>query len=109
VTEGIITNRHARQHHGYVNDAALKMLGFSVKQELIGKNASRLMAEEESFGVIPEVDECRGANANKGFLNVRLMKKDGRTFDAELNAASVRDAVGNFNGFRNQCQRYYRT
>jgi len=29
----------------------------------------------------------------------KLMKKDGRTFDAELNAASVRDAVGNFNGF----------
>jgi len=29
----------------------------------------------------------------------KLLRKDGSTFDAELNAASVKDAVGKFNGF----------
>jgi PAS domain S-box-containing protein len=97
VTEGIITT----DMHGSitdVNDAALKMLGFSVKQELIGKNASRLMAEEESFESFQKLMNAVEQTRIKDF-ECKLMKKDGRTFDAELNAASVRDAVGNFNGF----------
>ena len=97
VTEGIITtDLHGRITD--INDAGMKIHGYSAKPELIGMNASQLMAEEESVESFQKLMQAMDQTRIKDF-ECKLLRKDGSTFDAELNAASVKDAVGKFNGF----------
>ena len=97
VTEGII----ATDINGYitdVNNATLKIHGYTSKQELIGNKFYELMAEQDilkSNGNIPNVLE----NEQSENFACKLVTRDRHVFDAELNTAGIRDKEGNTKGF----------
>ena len=80
------------------NQAAVSLGGFSSKEELMGKNAFTLIAEEDHRRAM----ENYKITAEKGFLrNVpyTLVKKDGHEYPAELSASVLKDGSGNPVGF----------
>jgi PAS domain S-box-containing protein len=97
VTEGIITT-DPQGRITDINDATLKMHGYSCKDELIGKNATQLIAEKAMLESFLNLMKAMEQTQIKDF-ECKLLRRDGHTFDAELNTASMRDVAGKFKGF----------
>jgi PAS domain S-box-containing protein len=81
-----------------VNDAKVRMHGYTSKEELIGRNLTELL---------PERDRDRATNNLKrrlergftGAVEYTLIKKDGQEFPAEASTGVLRDASGMPTGY----------
>jgi len=75
------------------NQVTLQMHGFSVKKELIGKNAFDLIIGKDHQRALENINKI----LKEGFIkNVEytFLTKDGREFPAELSANVIRDSLG---------------
>jgi PAS domain S-box-containing protein len=80
------------------NQATLDMLGYSSKEELIGKNDFAFIAKKDRKKAMGNMKMTltRGLVKNKEYT---LTTKDGREFQAELSASVVKGSSGNPLGF----------
>jgi PAS domain S-box-containing protein len=89
VTEGIIVT----DMDGWIldiNDTGLKMCGYSEKRIVINKNVFRLLDGQEHLSILKNAIE----QGKIGRVDGVFTRGDGQKFDAELNAAVIRDANG---------------
>lgn len=74
----------------YANRAAYKMLGYTNKDEVIGKSVKKfVVSEEDGEWILNELKE----HAFKSEFNA--LRKDGSEFPVRLSASRIRDSVGN--------------
>ena len=81
-----------------LNEAALRIHGYSCKEEAIGRSVLDSIAEEDRARLI----RGRGRvleSGSTGSIECKSLAKDGRQYDAELNAALLKDKSGNPVGF----------
>jgi len=80
------------------NEQTLKMLGFSSKDELIGKSSFAFIAKEGRQRAMENLKKTLEQGSTKN-IEYTSLTKDGREFPVELSASVVRDASGNPIGF----------
>jgi PAS domain S-box-containing protein len=80
------------------NQATLDNLGYEIKEELIGKNAFETIAEKDQKRAIKNLSIAieQGSIHN---IEYEIVRKDGRTFPANMSAGVIKDASGNITGF----------
>ncbi|GAH62107.1 unnamed protein product, partial [marine sediment metagenome] len=81
-----------------LNEAALRLHGYDSKDEVVGRSAFELVAEKDRVRAMENLKRT----LEQGYIvNVEytLLRKDGSEFDAELNAAVMRDSCGSPIGF----------
>jgi len=80
------------------NRATLDNLGFSSKEELIGKSALKIIAEKDHKKALKNLrlvaDEGSVYNAE-----YEVVRKDGHMYPASISAAVIKDASGEMKGF----------
>jgi PAS domain S-box-containing protein len=81
-----------------VNQAGLRLFGYSHKQEIIGRNGLELVSVKCHARAMEDMSRTL-QTGNSGTLEYTFVAKDGREFAAEYNVAVVRDAFGNPVGF----------
>ena len=82
---------------GYVidlNDAAVRLHGYSNKEEFIGKNALELVAESDRQRVAEQGIKAFKKAGTFDRLEYRVLKADGTEFDAEFSGVPLRDDTG---------------
>ncbi len=80
------------------NGAAIRLYGYSGREELIGRSALDFINEKSNAGI----EETRRRAFEEGLSGNREFKclaKDSREFDAEFNAALLRNESGDATGF----------
>ncbi len=80
------------------NQATLDMLGFSSKEELIGKSGFSLIAKKDQQKAAEHLKEALEQGSVKN-VEYTFLTKDGREVPAELSASAIRDSSGNPTGF----------
>ena len=80
------------------NEQAVKINGYSSKEELISRNALDSIAKDDAQAAekIRKIFECDGYIRN---LQYTFLTKDGRKFPAEFSASAIRDASGRAESF----------
>jgi PAS domain S-box-containing protein len=80
------------------NQATLKNLGYANKEELVGKKALETIAPKDHKRAIRNLTICieKGSIYN---IEYEIVRKDGKTFPANLSASVIRDASGKITGF----------
>jgi PAS domain S-box-containing protein len=76
-----------------VNQAMVRMHGYDSREELIGRNALDLCAEEDRARASSNTRR-RLEKGLRGAIEYTLLRKDGSKFPAEVNMATIRDAHG---------------
>jgi PAS domain S-box-containing protein len=82
--------------HGNIldcNEAAWKMLGFSSKEEVIGKNHLELIAEKDRESALKSLKIAFEQGTTKN-VEYTFLKKNGEEYQGELSASILRDSVG---------------
>jgi len=83
-----------------VNDAAVRMHGYTTKDDIIGKNGLELVAERDHKKVIDgAMRQSRGESPGDIAEIHMLLKADGTEFESESSRAMLRDANGKPMGF----------
>ncbi len=83
-----------------VNDAAVRMHGFSSREEIIGRNGIELVAESDRKKVAEAAIKQSKGEVQEGVVeNHMLRRADGTEFESESSRAILRDAEGNTTGF----------
>ncbi|MCJ7632823.1 PAS domain S-box protein, partial [Candidatus Bathyarchaeota archaeon] len=80
------------------NQEALDLLGYSSKDELIGRNGFALVAEKDRERAKGNLTKVLDHGSMKNIEYIALTK-DGTEFSAELSASVVKDSSGNLMGF----------
>ena len=81
-----------------MNDAALKMTGYT-RKELIGKSALDFVHEEDRGKVMEDMGKTFENKQLVAFVpTYRLVKKDGSMFEAEMGTGMMHDKEGNIIG-----------
>lgn len=80
------------------NEAAVRMHGYGGKEELIGKSAFVLIAEEDHSRAAENLKNTL-EKGRSSIVEYTFTKRDGSEFPAELSAALLKDGVGNPAGF----------
>jgi PAS domain S-box-containing protein len=80
------------------NEAAVHMHGYDSKEEMIGKGALELIAEEDHASAIDNLKETLEEGLSPT-VEYTFLKKEGSKFPAELSAALLKDGAGNPVGF----------
>jgi len=80
-----------------VNNAVLQLHGYS-RQELIGRNAFTLIAEEDRAQAMDNLKKTF-ETGRSGTLEYTFTRRDGSTFPAQLSAALIKDGSGKPIGF----------
>jgi PAS domain S-box-containing protein len=83
--KGIITD---------VNEATLKILGYSDKDEIIGQSLFDFVCGMEYEKALNVFHSSVSNGISGKLLEYKLIKKGGTEFDAEINAAEIADALG---------------
>ena len=93
-----ITTSDLQGNITYVSQQTLNLHAYKTKEELLGTNSLLLIAPEEREFAIKNLEKTL---KGEKLINVqyKLIKKDGTTFYAELNASVVRDENGNPKSF----------
>jgi PAS domain S-box-containing protein len=80
------------------NQATLDNLGYTSKEELIGKNAMETIAEKDLERAMKNLAIAieKGSIHN---IEYEVIRKDGHTFPANLSASAIKDTSGNIEGF----------
>ncbi len=81
-----------------LNEATVRMHGYTDKAELIGRSAMDLIAESDHARAMESLQETL-LTGRSGVMEYKFLTKDGRVFDAELSAALLKDERGAPNGF----------
>ncbi len=81
-----------------VNEAALRMHGFRDKEEAVGRSAFEFISAKDRARAEQNLMRTFEEGVS-GTIEYTLLTRDGEQFDAELNAALVRDSCGNPAGF----------
>ena len=68
-----------------VNEAALRALGYSSEEELIGKSATDPIAEKDRARVTVYMGKALAGKESGGTIEYTLMASDGKEFDVEAN------------------------
>jgi len=76
-----------------VNQVAVRMHGYDSREELIGRSALDLSAEEDRARASSNTRR-RLEEGLRGAIEYTLLRKDGSKFPAEVNMATIRDAHG---------------
>jgi len=78
------------------SQATLKLYGYESKDEIVGKNVSMLISEEDWN----KTSRCLRESLNEAPRNIRclLSTKDGRVFPAEVSTAAIKDSQGDSAG-----------
>jgi PAS domain S-box-containing protein len=87
--------------HGNIvdcNEAAWKMLGFSSKEELIGKSSLDFIAQKDRQKAYETLKKSREGGATRN-LEYTLLNKDGEESWGELSVSIMKDSSGNPSGF----------
>ncbi len=83
-----------------VNDAAVRMHGYSSRDEIIGKNGIELVAESDRKKVAEEAIKQSKGGISEGVVETHmLLRVDGTEFESESSRAILRDAGGRTTGF----------
>ncbi len=77
-----------------VSDQALKLHGYQSVDELVGKPAIELFAEEDRERAVENIYRTFEEGYVRG-IQYRLLRKDGTRFYGEYNATLIKDADGN--------------
>lgn len=80
------------------NERTMKMHNYCSKEELIGKSALELIAEEDRQKALQNLKKTF-EHGNLATTEYMFVTRDGHEFPAELSASVVRDASGNPTGF----------
>jgi PAS domain S-box-containing protein len=80
------------------NQATLDNLGYTNKEELVGKKAIETIAEKDQERAMKNLAIVfeKGSIHN---IEYEVVRKDGHTFPANLSASAIKDASGNIEGF----------
>ncbi|HEX75652.1 MAG TPA: PAS domain S-box protein [Dehalococcoidia bacterium] len=97
VTEGITVSDLAG-NIAQTNEAAVRMHGYDSKEELIGRSAFELMAEKDRVRAMENLRKTL-EEGHSGTIEYTFLRRDRTEFDAELSAATLRDASGSPVGF----------
>jgi two-component system NtrC family sensor kinase len=81
-----------------VNNATLRVHGYSARQELIGRKAFELITEEGHARAAENLKKTLETGRG-GAIEYTLIRKDGTTFPAQLSAALVKDESAKPIGF----------
>ncbi len=77
-----------------VNDAAVRLLGYSKEEELIGKSAVECIAEKDRSGVAVDMGKALATQSGVETIGYTLLTSDGKEIDAESNIDILRDCSG---------------
>jgi PAS domain S-box-containing protein len=83
--------------HGNIldcNEAALRMMGYSSKEEIVGKNRLELIAEKDRESALKSLKIAFEQGTIKN-VEYTFLKKNGEEYQGELSASILRDSVGN--------------
>jgi PAS domain S-box-containing protein len=81
-----------------VNEAGVRLHGYSNKAELIGRNGMELLPEKERARVIEDMGRTLEAGRS-ATMEYTLLAKDGKEFPGGLSVAVLKDMSGNPTGF----------
>ena len=81
----------------YVSERALELYGVGSAEELIGKNAFEIISPEDHERARENLIKTLEEPLRK--VEYTMLSKDGSTYTGELNAALIRDSVGNPKAF----------
>ena len=81
-----------------VNEAGVRLHGYSNKAELIGRNGMELLSEKERARVIEDMGRTLEAGRS-ATMEYTLLAKDGKGVPGELGVAVLKDMSGNPTGF----------
>ncbi len=81
-----------------LNDATLFLHRYGRREELLGRSILELVAEDDHPRVIESLRRTFH-QGHSGHMEYTLLTKDGKTTDAELSAALMRDKTGKPTGF----------
>jgi PAS domain S-box-containing protein len=83
-----------------VNEAALRMHGYTNKKEIVGRPGIELVAERERERVLEaSVKQFKGENPNELSETHTLVRADGTEFESESSRSVLRDSAGKVVGF----------
>jgi diguanylate cyclase (GGDEF)-like protein/PAS domain S-box-containing protein/putative nucleotidyltransferase with HDIG domain len=82
-----------------MNEAGLRMSGYSRKEDIIGRNGFEFIAEKDRARAIEDLTKQLTIKDGYTLSYYVLRDKDGKEFDAEVSAAVLPDINGNANGF----------
>jgi len=82
-----------------VNEAGVRMLGYTSKEELIGKPAIDNIAAKDQGKVAEEMAQAVAEGRAMRRLEYTLVTVDGRELEAESSSAALYDSQGNLTGF----------
>ena len=81
-----------------VNEAVLRLSGFSHREELIGRSTFDFIAEKDRASILEHMIKSI-EEGHRSTLEYTLLTKDGREYDGEASGAPLRDSSGNPAGF----------
>jgi len=81
------------------NEAAVRMHGYSSKDEMLGKNGVELIVEKDRKRGFENAVKAIKSGEIQRHLEYRLVRKDGGEFDGEYTLAPMRGASGDIEGF----------
>lgn len=84
-----------------VNNAILRMGGYSHKEEFIGRNAIDFVSPNDRAKAMENLSKELEAGNSKGNIEYALLAKDGSEFYVESNATVLHDSSGNHVGLIN--------
>jgi PAS domain S-box-containing protein len=76
------------------NEAALRLMGYSSKEEIVGKNRLELIAEKDRESALKSLKIAFEQGPTKN-VEYTFLKKNGEEYQGELSASVLRDSVGN--------------
>ena len=77
-----------------VNDSAVRLLGYSKEEDLIGKSAVDCIAEKDRSRVAVDMGKALAAQSGVENIEYTLLTSDGKEIDAESNVDILRDCSG---------------
>jgi PAS domain S-box-containing protein len=83
--------------HGNIldcNEAALRLMAYSSKEEIVGKNHLELIAEKDRENALKSLKIAFEQGTIKN-VEYTFLKKNGEEYQGELSASILRDSVGN--------------
>ncbi len=84
-----------------VNEAAVRMGGFSDREQQIGRNGLEFVAPKDRARAIEEVTRVLAEGGDSGTVEYTIIDADGREVEAEVSITLLRDNSGNPVGFIN--------
>jgi PAS domain S-box-containing protein len=80
---------HDMRYITHVNQAFLKLFGYSTKKEIIGKSALEALPHPDDYKLIRQARDQAEADGTSFIPLIRYLKSDGEIFSAEIRASTI--------------------